>query len=571
MKYNYFNVSIYCPVMDISSIVDFEAFDRKFQLIEKNIKVGKVYLETFRGANRITREQMIKVKKFFEKKGIMTSGGITPVDYDKKKEGGFHSLCYTSKESRDMLADVVAMTAELFDEIILDDFYFTNCRCEHCIEAKGNRSWSEFRLELMQEVSENIILKTAKEVNPNVKVIIKYPNWYEHYQETGYNLAEEPKVFDYIYTGTETRNPAYTQQHLPKYLSYFLMRYLENVAPNRNLGGWFDPYECSYNLTSYLDQGYLTLFGKAKEVTLFCLGSLLNDKSYTVFPPAIGQAFEDMDQCFNLLGDPIGIATYLPYHGYGEDYLHNYLGMCGIPFEPYPEYPKEAKTILLTQNSLIDKEIITKMKESLHNGADIFVTSGFVSKSGPAFIEFMNVSDTGRKAVINHYMYSTDGGLTVSGNVEAADAIMIPQLAYFTNDVWELAGAYGEDNSFPILLKSAYDRGRVFVLTIPEDQGNIYHYPPEILDTIRCILCKDLMVSLEGKAKVTLFTYDNDTFILRSFLPYADRISVFIKRGNAVLTDVVRNISHSGMTDTSGTRFTLKIAPGVNYILRCSK
>ena len=44
------------------------------------------------------------------------------------------------------------------------------------------------------------------------------------------------------------------------------MRYLENVAPGRNLGGWFDPYECTYNLTSYLEQGYLTLFAKAKEV-----------------------------------------------------------------------------------------------------------------------------------------------------------------------------------------------------------------------------------------------------------------------------------------------------------------
>ncbi len=37
-----------------------------------------------------------------------------------------------------------------------------------------------------------------------------------------------------IYTGTETRNPDYAGQHLPKYLSYFVMRYLESAAPGRN-------------------------------------------------------------------------------------------------------------------------------------------------------------------------------------------------------------------------------------------------------------------------------------------------------------------------------------------------
>lgn len=88
-------------------------------------------------------------------------------------------------------------------------------------QRKGDRSWADFRISLIQEISEKVIIKTAKEVNPSIKIIIKYPNWYEHYQETGYNLEEQPKVFDYIYTGTETRNPTYAQQHLPKYLSYF--------------------------------------------------------------------------------------------------------------------------------------------------------------------------------------------------------------------------------------------------------------------------------------------------------------------------------------------------------------
>jgi hypothetical protein len=568
MSYRNFKASIYCTVGDLLAIQDISEFDREFQLIDKNVKVGKVYLETFRGGVTISRDQMEQIKEYFLNKGIEVAGGITPVDHTDKKEGGFHSFCYTTASTRELFVSVMTMTAELFDEIILDDFYFTNCRCEECITAKGSRSWSEYRLSLMQEISEEIILKTARQVNPRVKVIIKYPNWYEHYQETGYNLAEQPAVFDYIYTGTETRNPAYSQQHLPKYLSYFIMRYLENVAPNRNLGGWFDPFESSYNLTSYLDQNYLTLFAKAKEVTLFCLGALLRSKTFRNFAPAVGQSFKDVDRYFMELGQPIGVATYIPYHSSGEDYLHNYLGMCGIPFEPYPSYPEDAGTIFLSENAAYDPDIIVRMQQSLKRGADIMVTSGFVRKLGASFTEFMNVTYTTRKALANRYLYSADGGVTINGSHEAANTILIPQLDYFTNDVWEMAGAFGEENNFPILLKTFYSNGRVFVLTIPDDSGNLYHYPPVVHNTIRAVLSRNLPVQLEGNPKVTLFVYDNDTFILRSFLPYMEKVTFTVRDTNISLLDLENNKTYTGIDRQDRTVFDLHLQPGENHVLR---
>lgn len=568
MKYNHFNASIYCPVWNLTSITNFEEFDRKFQLIEKNVKVGKVYLETYRGGKLISHEQMSRVKEFFQKKGIEVAGGITTDGEYDPSEGGFSPQCYTSKAVEERMKKVVSLTSELFDEFILDDFYFTNCRCDDCIKAKGDKTWSEFRLSLMQDFSKNVIIKTAREVNPNVKIIIKFPNWYEHFQDAGYNLEEEPKVFDYIYTGTETRNPTYTQQHLPKYLSYFIMRYFENVAPNRNLGGWFDPYECTYNLTSYIEQGYLTLFGKAKEAMLFSLGSLIDDKAYTTFPPVIGQVFTDVDSYINDLGNPIGAATYIPYHSFGEDFLHNYLGMCGVPLEPYPEYPMEAKTLFLTENAAIDKDLISKIKKSLSGGADVMVTSGLVSKLGEAFHELAHISYSNKKVLAKNYMCSEDGGVTIGGNLEASKEIILTQPQFFTNDVWQIAGAYGEDNNTPILMKTKYSKGRLFVLTIPDDQGNIYHYPNLILNAIRSILSKDLPVVLEGDSNITLFVYDNHTFILRSFLPYITKASVIVKKEQAELVDLENNKSLKGEAIEGGTRFTLNLSPGVNYVMR---
>ena len=109
----------------------------------------------------------------------------------------------------------------------------------------------------MIDVAENLVLKPAKLANPSVKVTIKYPNWRESYHETGYVPKIQPSMFDKIYTGTETRNTAHTDQHLPRYLSYSIMRYMEHVAPGRNGGGWFDTYSC-WPIDCYLEQGYLT-------------------------------------------------------------------------------------------------------------------------------------------------------------------------------------------------------------------------------------------------------------------------------------------------------------------------
>ncbi len=242
--------------------------------------------------------------------------------------------------------------------------------------------------------------------------------------------------------------------------------------------------------------------------------------------------------------------------------------MCGVPLEPYPEYPFEAKTIFLTENAAKDKELICKIKKSLSNGADVMVTSGLVSKLGEEFLELAHISYSNKKVLAKNYMCSEDGGVTVGGNLEASKEIILTQPQFFTNDVWQIAGAYGEDNNTPVLMKTKYSKGRLFVLTIPDDQGNLYHYPGLILNTIRGILSKDLPVVLEGDAKITLFVYDNHTFILRSFLPYFSKASVIVKKEAAVLTDLENNRTLEGEAVEGGTKFTVNLSPGVNYVMK---
>lgn len=62
-----------------------------------------------------------------------------------------------------------------------------------------------------------------------------------------------------------------------------------------------------------------------------------------MFVPIGGYVLETMDEFVGGLGNPIGTACYIPYHSMGEDYLHNYMGMLGIPLEPYPYFESEEK------------------------------------------------------------------------------------------------------------------------------------------------------------------------------------------------------------------------------------
>jgi hypothetical protein len=558
MGYQNFKTAIYCPVRDVEAIANHPDFNKEFAFIEKHMMVDKVYLETYRSGLFVNRENMLKAKAFFNQKGIKTSGGIT-TDVSNGKE--FLGFCYTRPEHRERLRQVVEFTAELFDEIILDDFFFTNCKCESCIKAKGDRSWSEFRIELLQQVSEEIVIKTAKRVNPKINLIIKYPNWYDEYQNTGYNLQEGPLVFDEIYTGTETRDPQYTQQDLQRYQSYFLMRYLENVKPGANGGGWFDTFDCMYNMSSYAEQGYLTLFSKAKEVTLFCLGLLL--RKDPIFVPLAGFVFERVDKILGELGNPKGISCYKPFHSSGENYLFGYLGMLGLPLEPEP-WLTNKELVLLTESAKKDPLIVDRIKELLSAGKKVVATSGLLKAlENRGFNDIAEIKVSDRKVMVEQYGYPMRD-CSFGNYVNAVRPILIPQIESATNDCVQLIVAFAEHKNYPILLQARYGGGILYVLTIPENYGDLYYIPSPILDEIRRIVMAQMPVRLEGPGQIALFFYDNNTFIVESFLPYHSDCYIVIQGQRIELKEIGVQYPQKelqGWEREDSNRFTIKMAP----------
>jgi hypothetical protein len=205
-SYKNFEVAVYCNQKDMRQMINPVWLESTYKILSKYIHLDKVYLETHRNLDIIEKENVLKIKKFFQDKGIKVSGGITYVVNEQNK---FQTFCYTKASERKKVQEIAEYTASLFNEIILDDFFFTNCKCVECLKAKGDKTMTQYRLELMTKVSKSLIIGPAKKVNTNVNMIIKYPNWYDQFQFSGYNLKTEPKLFDMIYTGTETRDPVY--------------------------------------------------------------------------------------------------------------------------------------------------------------------------------------------------------------------------------------------------------------------------------------------------------------------------------------------------------------------------
>ncbi len=482
---------------------------------KKYAPLDKVYLETYRDVF-CRKEQILMIKKVLEENGIEVSGGITTVtpdinDSDKKRQRLFNTFCYCNEPMRNRLKEVSEYTASLFDEFIIDDFFFTQCMCEDCQKEKGDRSWSEFRLAKMKEVSENLILKPAKAVNPKCKVIIKYPNWRESYHETGYNPKEQREMFDAIYTGTETRHGQQQDQHLPRYLSYSLVRYMENVLPGKNGGGWFDPFECD-RIDTYMEQAYLTAFSKAKEIMMFCWPALADNKRLT----PMGYQMAKIDKIMSECGNPVGIPVYVPFNAQGEDHLEDFLGMIGIPFEPFPEldvekFPKD-KALFLLESALYDKDIVSKIEILLNRGQKVIVTGGFMKgalSKYPEISKLTSITYTGRRLEADEFQV-TVSGLFGRNYVKSAYPISFPLLEHRNNATWtKLNAGHGEYHE-GIVMYDTYGPGCFEVINLPDMPSRIQDLPQEVLTQIRGEFQDDIII--DGTKGVSLFTYDNKTF-----------------------------------------------------------
>lgn len=559
-----FKIAVYIPVNIVERMRDPQYLNSTWKQISAGVKVDKVYIETYRSREMADGALIEGVKKFFEDHGVEVAGGIA---YSDLSPGQFRSFVYTNAADRAHVEQVAEFTAKHFNEIILDDFFFDNTKVPSDIAAKGDQSWSQFRLKLMDEVSRNLIMGAARKVNPKVKIIIKFPNWYPSFQGNGYDLAVEPTIFSGIYTGTETRDPVITDQQLQQYESYEIIRYFDNVAPMRNGGGWVDTFSIRY-VDRYAEQLWDTMLAKAPQIMLFEYSNLLlpaqpGDRgawadlhtsldyqrwwphSTPDFAAVAGKALNEIDPIIGKLGNPIGVAVYRPLNSTGEDYLANYLGEIGIPVEMFPHFPTQAKTVLLTAAAAHDPNLLTEIKTHLLSGGNVVITTGLLKRIPKQIAQICELRMPGNQLLPTRYWGAYGAGN--GANLGTSDPLMVPEVDYMTNDAWPLVRGTANGRGAPLLLMDSYGKGILYVLTIPDNFNDLYQLPQGVLIVLRSYIGASLPETMDAPSQVSLMEYDNKTFVVQSFRDEPVVVTVSVKGG----TKELQNLATGEMLEAS--------------------
>ena len=108
-----------------------------------------------------------------------------------------------------------------------------------------------------------------------------------------------------------------------------------------------------------------------------------------------------------------------------------------------------------------------------------------------------------------------------------------------------------------MVISAAYGKGTFYALAIPDDFADLYRLPQGVLNQIRSLLGRDVFVSLDAPPNVSLFAYDNRTFIVQNYQsqPVSARASVVDAKGlRDLLTDQVVAAAPSSAPPGGGAR-----------------
>ena len=265
-----------------------------------------------------------------------------------------------------------------------------------------------------------------------------------------------------------------------------------------------------------------------------------------------GYALSQVNSFLGKLGKPIGIASYKPYQSTGEDFLQNYLGMIGIPIDMRPDFPSDAHTVLLTEEAGFDPDLISKIRTHLEHGGNIVITTGLLQQlQDKGLKQIADIHITGNVLSVNAFWggYGAGSGADLGNTSE----ILVPEIAFLTNDAWPIVRGTANGRGAPLLLMDRYSKGILYVLTIPENANDLYSLPQPVLTALRRYILSGFPVILDAPSKVSLFAYDNKSFVIESFLDAPTDVTISIPDQVSHLRNLATDENIKG-TLTSGAR-----------------
>jgi hypothetical protein len=213
---------------------------------------------------------------------------------------------------------------------------------------------------------------------------------------------------------------------------------------------------------------------------------------------------------------------------------------------------------------------LDKIRKSLCDGKTIVVTSGLVKElNGCGFKDIIDI-DVDGSVLIDRI--AVDMLMCAYRSYhELHSEMLIPKMTIRTNDVWPVIVGQGGENGYPLLVESYYSKGRLIVLNVPERFSDIYKFPKEALFAIKQRIMENMSIIVRSEAGVSLFCYDNDHFIIESFLPHNSKISVILKGLQSSLTNVETGQVINGRSEENNSIFALDLSPSNFMVFRINR
>ncbi len=469
------------------------------------VRPYKVYLEGS-SEKEVDIALMKKVADRFRSMGVKVSGSMVAV-------GRRGPSVYNNEDDMATLERRMRALARVFDNIILDDWLFTTATDEKSVKERGNQSWADYRTRLILEQSKKHIIDAAKEVNPNAKVIIKYPNWYEGHRENGYDVYLETMQFDNMAVGIETRNRMTHDQHIPIYSGYIFQKWFASVDPKKWVGAWLDNYDMKGDDNDYVAQVWQAVLAETPEVILWCAGQLYPDVPSSDVYPHFCEMLPEFDKVAGLLNGPSrGVPIYLPYGSTGEYNIFGYLGMAGIPLAPVAQFPTESQNAIFTLHSLQDSKLAEEMLGRLRNGRDVFMTWGLWLKlQNTEFKNTLSLVDAGGSVLSSEFRVRLGWDQQL---IKADKPFAFPRIETTTWPYVRDVAVEQDDYDYGVLLSAQYLKGTIYVLNMPENSYDLLRLPVQALNAIRRPFNKNLQAQLDGPGGVAMYMFGSKQYVL---------------------------------------------------------
>ena len=520
------------------------------------IKAVHVYLEGT-GQGEINVPLYKELANKFKAMGIAVSGAMVPTG----KRG---PSVYNNPDDMAALERRMRALAQVFDDIILDDWLFTTATDTKSVEDRGNQSWADYRTKLIIEQSKKYIIGPAKEVNPTVKVTIKYPNWYEGHRDNGYDVYYEDLLYDHMAVGIETRNRMVHDQHIPIYSGYIFQKWWSSVDPKKWVGSWLDNYDMKGDSNDYVAQVWQAVLAQTPEIILWCAGQLYPTNPSSDVYPHLVEMLPEFDKVAGMLkGEPRGVPIHLPYGSTGEYNIFGYLGMAGIPLTPVAKFPAESENAIFTLHSATDgsqgrdTSIAEEMLGRLKNGKDVFMTYGLWRRLRRSEFGKALMLVPGSEGTVTSDEFRLRTGWFREELVKSEKPFTFPRIETTTWPYARDVAVERDDYDYGVLFHVQYLNGDVYVLNMPDNSYDLLRLPAPVLNLIRRAFVKDLGVELDGPGGVALYPFGDNRYVLYNM---SDEVAPMTLRFTRKVPmegwkELVRGESLEAKQDTSFQRF----------------